>query len=146
MPTAGRLAGAVAFLILGLVLAYLCIPNFEEGQVPGWWLPMCGAIGVWAGWVVVGPRTGNGFSTGLGNGWTGVAAVIFWAIFLYSFFEMIKKSMRNSYDGPMEAVVNVFELMYQNVMQIGTVEIGIAALAGGAVAGLFAEFFGKRYT
>lgn len=146
MPTAGRLAGAVAFLILGLVLAYLSTSNFEEGKVPGWWLPLCGAIGVWTGWVPVGKRTGLGFSAGISNGLTGVVALVFWAMFLLSFFEMIKKSMRNSYDGPVDAVINVFELMYKNALELVDMKMVIAIVVGGVIAGLFAEFFGKRFT
>lgn len=146
MPTAGRLAGAVAFLLLGLYLAYIATPNFEEGKVPGWWLPLAAAAGVWTGWVVVGPRTGRGFSSGISNGLTGVVALVFWIMFLFSFFEMIKKSMRNSYDGPMDAVVNVFELLAKNALQLFDVNLLISILVGGILAGLFAEYFGKKYT
>lgn len=146
MPTAGRLAGAVAFIILGLYLAYIAMPNFEEGKVPSWWLPLAGATGLWTGWVVVGKRTGNGWSSGIGNGVTGTVALVFWVLLLYSFFEMIKKSMRNSYDGPMDAIMNVFELMYRNALQLFNAEIGIAMVVGGVIAGLFSEYFGKKFT
>jgi len=146
MPTAGRLAGAVAFVILGVYLAYIAMPRFDEGTVPVWWLPLAGAAGIWTGWVVVGTRTGNGWAAGIGNGITGVVALVFWIMFFYSFFEMIKKSMRNSYDGPMDAVMNVFELMYRNAIQLFSIEMGISIVVGGLIAGLFSEFFGKRYT
>jgi len=146
MPTAGRLAGAVAFLILGLCLAYLAVGNFDEGTVPGWWFPLAGIAGIWTGWVVVGSRTGHGWAAGLGNGITGVVALVFWIMMIFSFLEMIKKSMRNSYDGPMDALVNVFELMYTNGRQLFDMNILITIVVGGIIAGLFSEFFGKRYT
>ena len=145
MPTAGRLAGAISFLILGLALAFIAMPLFEEGKMPSWWFPLAGAAGLWTGWVVVGTRTGNGWAAGIGNGITGVVALVFWIMFLFSFFEMIKKSMRNSYDGPMDAVMNVFELMYKNAIQLFNIEMGIAMVVGGLLAGLFSEFFGKRF-
>jgi len=52
---------------------------------------------------------------------------------------------RNSYDGPMDAVMNVFELMYKNAIQLFNIEMGIAMVVGGLLAGLFSEFFGKRF-
>ena len=107
---------------------------------------MAGATGLWTGWVVVGTRTGNGWAAGIGNGLTGIVAFVFWTMFLYSFFEMIKKSMRNSYDGPMDAIMNVFELMYRNAIQLFNAELAIAMVVGGVIAGLFAEYFGKKYT
>jgi len=77
---------------------------------------------------------------------TGTVALVFWVLLLYSFFEMIKKSMRNSYDGPMDAIMNVFELMYRNALQLFNAEIGIAMVVGGVIAGLFSEYFGKKFT
>ena len=144
MPTAGRLFAAIAFAVIGAYFAFRIAPLFDEGQEPGFWYPLCVLAGVWSGWVVVGKRAGSGYSAAIGNGLTGIVAQFFWIIFLVSFFDMIQKSMRRSYDGPVEAIVNVFQLGMDYVLEMGSIELGLTALAAGAVGGLFAEFFALR--
>lgn len=145
MPTAGRLAGAIALAALGGYIAYLLVPSFDEGTMPSFWFPLCVGAGIWAGWVVIGKRTGRGYSAGVGNGITGTLAMIFWVVFIVAFIEMIRKSMRRSYDGPVEAVVNVFEIMLEYAQQMYTSEVALVLAIGAVVAGLFSEFFGKRF-
>ena len=144
MPTAGRLFAAIAFAIIGGYFAYRISPLFDEGQEPSFWYPLCVLAGVWAGWVVVGKRAGRGYSAAISNGLTGVAAQFFWIIFIVAFFDMINKSMRRSYDGPVEAVVNVFQLGMEYVMEMGSIELGLMALGAGAAGGVFAEYFAQR--
>jgi len=145
MPTAGRLVAAITLAILGGYTAFLIFPNFDEGSVPSYLYPLCVGAGIWAGWVVIGKRAGNGYSSGIGNGITGTLAMVFWILFLMSFADMISKSMRRSYDGPVEAVVNVFEIMLEYAQELYTYEL-VLVLAGGAiVVGLITEFFAKRY-
>ncbi len=145
MPTAGRLIGALCFAILGLLIAILTVPLFEEGKSPGFWFPLCFLAGVWAGWVVVGPKTGGGFSASVGISLTGVAIQVFWILFLMSGYDMIRKSMRRAYDGPVEAVINIFEIGGTYAIQFATFEVIATVLVGGVVAGLFTEFFSRIY-
>lgn len=145
MPTAGRLAAAIALGALGGYLAFLLFPLFDEGTAPTFLYPLSIGAGIWAGWVVIGKRAGRGYNAAIGNGITGMLAMVFWIMFVMSFADMIKKSMRRSYDGPVEAVVNVFEIMIDYAGTLYTNEVAMV-LAGGAIAaGLFSEFFAKRY-
>lgn len=105
MPTFGRLIEAICFAALGTYLATITTPPFEEGTVPWFWMPLCVATGLWGGWVVVKKHAGHGVSSGVGNGTTGVVAKVFWIIELYSFYEMIVRSMRKTYDGPLKAIM-----------------------------------------
>jgi len=66
-------------------------------------------------------------------------------LFLFSFHEMVKKSLRKSYDGPVEAVVNVFEIMLEWAQVFAVQELGIVIAVGSALAGLITEFVGKRW-
>jgi ABC-type antimicrobial peptide transport system permease subunit len=144
MPTAGRLAASVAFMILGGYLAYLSIPLFDEGTAPGYWYPLSVAAGAVTGWIMVGARAGRGYSSAVGNGLTGVAAMIFWILFILCFVIMIGKSMRRNYDGPVEAVVNVFELILNEGQKLASAEVIGTALLGAVIAGIFAEFIARR--
>ena len=145
MPTMGRLVGAILFAILGYYLAMTMAPLFEEGRVPGFWYPMCVVIGIWAGWFVVGRKAGLGYRAGIGIGLTGVAAQLFWMLFILSFGDMLTKSMRRSYDGPVEAIVNVFEIVVEYVVQFATYDVVVATIGGAIICGLITEFFGRRY-
>ena len=144
MPTAGRLFAAIAFAVLGAYLALIVSPLFQEGKQPSYWWPLCVATGVWSGCVVVGKRAGRGWSAAIGNGLTGVFALLFWVLFIISSADMIAKSLRRLYDGPVEAVVNVFQIIMDYVLEFGSVELAIQLLIGGAIGGLFAEFFARR--
>ncbi|SEW11736.1 hypothetical protein SAMN04488515_1137 [Cognatiyoonia koreensis] len=145
MPTAGRLTAAIAFAVIGGYIATLISPLFEDGKQPSWWYPLCVLSGLWAGWVVVGKRAGRGYSSAVGNGITGVIAQCFWIIFLMSFADMIKKSLRKSYDGPVEAVVNVFEIMAEYGFAFWSPTLAGIIIGCGVAGGLFAEFFAKRF-
>lgn len=145
MPTAGRLIGALTFAVLGAYLAFETVPLFEEGKSPGFWYPLCMLAGVWAGWTIVGRRAGQGYSSSVGLSLTGVAAQSFWVLFLLSGYEMIGKSMRRSYDGPVEAVINVFEIGGEYAIRFATIEVITVLIAGALMAGMFTEFFARRY-
>ncbi len=145
MPTAGRLTAALALAILGAYIAYLTVPLFDEGGVPSFWWPLCIAAGAWSGWVVMGKRAGRGYSAAVGNGFTGVAALVFWVLFLTAGAAMLEKSMRRSYDGPMEAVIDVFQLMWEFVQQFATQDVGVALVVGAIASAFFSEFYAKRF-
>lgn len=145
MPTAGRLTAAIAFAVIGGYIATLISPLFEEGKQPSWWYPLCVLTGVWAGWVVVGKRAGHGYPAGFGNGITGIVAQVFWILFIMAFADMINKSLRKAYDGPVEAVVSVFELMSELALAFWSPTLIAIMLGCGVAGGLFAEFFAKRF-
>ena len=145
MPTAGRLIGALSFAMLGAYLAFVTGPLFEEGKTPGYWFPLCIVAGVWAGWTIVGRSSGNGYSSSVGLSLTGVVAQAFWALFIHAGIEMIGKSMRRSYDGPVEAVINVFEIAGGYAMRFATMDVLTTMVVGALAAGMFTEFFARRY-
>ena len=144
MPTAARLIAAFCIAALGLVFAFLTIPFFTESRPPSYWFPLNGIVGVLVGWKVMGSRAGRGMMAGIGNGITGAVALLFWVLFALSFAEMIKKSMRHAYDGPVEAVVGVFELMGDYVVRFADVQLGTVLLIGALLSGFLVEFIGGR--
>ncbi len=145
MPTAGRLAGAVFYGLLAGLLAFLAAPFFGDPGVPKLWYPLCGIVGVLTGWIVVGPRTGQGTAVAFGTGLTGAASIAFWVFFLLSGNEMIRMSMRGRYDGPMEAVIGIFSFMVDYAVQFTDPVVLVVWLGGGVIAGLATDAFGKRY-
>ncbi len=145
MPTAGRLAGALAFLIYGWYIGIALGPFFPEGNPPDFIIPMSIIVGILCGWMIVGTRADKGYVAAVGHGLTGAFAFIFWIIFLVSFYNMIRKSLRRLYDGPMDAVVDVFALMVKFGNDLLDVNLIIAVASGGIICAFLAEYFAKRY-
>lgn len=145
MPTAGRLAGALAFLIYGWYVGGLLGPFFPEGKPPGFLIPLCIFIGIICGWKVVGSRAKRGYQAAIGNGLTGAFAFSFWVIFIVSFNQMIQKALRRLYDGPMEGIVDIFALMVDLSRMLLDVNLIVTIFVGGIIGGLITEYFAKRY-
>ncbi|MEO1638224.1 MAG: TrgA family protein [Pseudomonadota bacterium] len=145
MPTAARLAGAVAFALFAWYLAGITIPFFPESNAPDYWIPAAAAVGLVIGWTICGKNVGQGYNPAIGIGLTCGAAMAFVMVFILAFNQMVQNSLRLRYDGPMEAVVDIFGQMlefgeyFYDWSLIGTV------LIGGVVCAWFAEFFGQRY-
>ncbi len=144
MPTAARMTAAILFGLLALAFAVEAGPYFPEAKEPQYWLYLNGAAGAVVGWMLCGTKAGNGYRPGLANGITTIVATLFAVFFIMSFVDMIKKSLRRSYDGPVEAVVNVFEIMLEWVPTFLVQDLGVLIFGGAIMAGLITEFVGKR--
>lgn len=145
MPTAGKLTAAVLFMALAFYITTLCAPIFPEGTAPKFLYEINVGAGLLMGWIVAGSRAGTGYNAAIGYGITTVAAIAFWGLFGNSFVEMIDRSLNHRYDGPMEAVVSVFQLGIDTGALLGTPEVVGTFLAGGIIAGLLTDFIGQRF-
>lgn len=145
MPTAGRLAGAIAYAIYGWYVGIILIPFFPEGVAPAFLIPLCIAIGVICGWKIVGARANRGYYAAIGHGLTGAFALSFWVIFLVSFHRMIRNALRRFYDGTMEAIVDVFSQMLDFGQVLLDVNFIASVAIGGIIGAWVAEYFAKRY-
>lgn len=144
MPTAAKLTALIVFAILGYFIFAVMVPLFDEAVVPRFLLPVCVGVGAWSGWVFCGAKTMD-IRSGIGTGMTAMAAMVFGILFIMSFVQMIHLSLRRRYDGPMEAIVDVFNLMYDNLLIFGTQTMGLTLLVGGLIAGLVTGIIGKKY-
>ncbi|WP_457649393.1 TrgA family protein [Profundibacter sp.] len=145
MPSAIRLAGLVVFAAMGWVISEMIIPLMPEGTNPGAFSIYNAILGAILGWVMMKPAVTRSPSGPLGAGITTAVALVFWGLFFYSLIEMIKQSMRMRYDGPVEAVVNIFQIMMEYGVMIATPAIIITALVFGAVGGIFCGAVAKRW-
>jgi len=145
MPTAGRLAGAVIFALFGWYLAGLTIPFFPEGKAPDYWLPASSAISLFLGWRLCGARAGRGYNQAIGVGLTTSFTIGFSLIFVLAFNQMMNNAFRLRYDGPMEAIVDVFSLMLDFGPLFYDSTLIITLLAGGVICAWVVEYFGQRF-
>lgn len=145
MPTAARLVTALALAAVAWIGSDMFRPLMPPDTAFGWFNWVNAAVGLVCGWQVVGARLGRGWLEGGSAGLTGLGALIFWALFLHSLNEMLKRALENRYDGPLEGLVAIFELGYgyATVMLDGSL---LGWLVGGAVAtGLIGEWVARRW-
>jgi hypothetical protein len=144
MPTASRLVAALDFGALGYVIYITMLEIYADETVPVYLLPLCCVAGLWAGWVICGKHALY-ITSGIGAGYSAIVCQAFLILFIMSFVIMIERSLRRRYDGPMEAIVDTFTLMFENGLSFGTPEMGIILLVGGFVSGAAAGIAGRRF-
>lgn len=146
MPTAAKLIAAVLFGTLAWFASDLVKPLLPEGSQVGMLSPINALFGVIMGWRVMGRRAGDGMVAAMGYGLTTIVAVAFWSILLWAGYEMLKRSVRMYYDGPVEALQEMASFMLEYAQLIATGEILGALIVGSIVAGWLTEFFSRRWS
>ncbi len=146
MPTMGRLVGAILFAGLAWYTSLLIIPLFPVGTNLGLFQEVNTFFGLIAGWTVAGPRAGLGYVAAFSYGLTALVAMVVMALFFNSSVVMVEQSLRKRYDGPGEAVTDVFQMFVDHAIMMATPEIIGRLLIGGIVGGLVTEFFGRRFS
>lgn len=145
MPTAAKLAGALACGLWGWYVAVLATPFFFDGVPPISFLPASILIGLYLGWAYVGRRVGQGYIRAIGHGITAAVAFAFLSLFVVSFSIMITRAMRLQYDGPMDGLVSVFGIMISESPRFVDINLILTILLGAVICAWIAEFIGKRY-
>jgi hypothetical protein len=148
MPTAARLVAAIALAALGWFASELIKPLIEAqtGRTEfGAFSAINLVIGAVCGWIVIGKRAGRGYSAAIGNGITGTAALVFWGLFVQAVAEMVRLSLARRYDGPIEAIAAVFELIVDYGAYLLETQVLVALFAGAIVAGVSSEYAARRW-
>ncbi len=145
MPTAAKLAAAALFAILGWIVANAHVPALGEGVDAGLFREGVALIGVIVGWRVMGPVAGKGYGAAIGSGMKTALVLAFFGLLVFSIYEMIQLSMKMRYDGPMDAVLDVFRLMLDQAQKMLTPTVIGSLFIGGAIAGLLTENASRRW-
>ncbi|NOC44895.1 MULTISPECIES: TrgA family protein [unclassified Ruegeria] len=145
MPTASRLVAAVCLVVLAFLVSGMVIENGEEGKDYGYFTYVNMALGAICGWKIMGKRAGRGWTAGINNGLTGVASLIFWALFVQGCYRMFDLAMRNRYGGPFEAVMAIFSIGIDYGKQLIYPEILVTLAIGAVVAGLATEQASRKW-
>ncbi|GAA6187059.1 hypothetical protein NBRC116596_01220 [Litorivita sp. NS0012-18] len=145
MPTGAKLMAAICLAGLGWIVSNevrMLLP--DQGDF-GWFNVVNGVIGAACGWFILGTRAGQGRAGAIANGVTGVFMLVFWAIFVHAGNEMLRLSMRRRFDGPMEALAEMFQTAIEYALILAD-PLVIGTLAAGAViSGLLTEFTASRF-
>ncbi len=145
MPTAARLVAALCLAVVAFLVSSMIINNGEEGKDYGYFTVVNLVIAVACGWKIMGKRAGRGWTAGINNGLTGVASLVFWALFVQGCYEMFRLAMRNRYDGPFEALKAIFVIGVDYGRLLLVPEILITLAVGSVLAGLATEIASRRW-
>ena len=145
MPTAARLMAAVCLAVVGYIISRMVMPLMPESTDFGYFIPLNICLGLVVGWVVMGRRAGRGTTAAINNGLTGVFVLMLWGVGLQAINEMVRLAMRNRYDGPLEAIVAVFQIGAEFAVMIATGPIGLALLISAVVSGLLTEYASRHW-
>lgn len=139
MPTAARLIAALVLAVTAWIVSQTVKTHLPDGINFGWFDYVNVAIGAVSGWIVIGRRAGLGILPAIGHGLTGVAVLVFWAIFLQSTNEMLRLSLRRHYKGPVEALLDIFQIGAEYTKVLPYLDVAGALVLGGLIAGILSE-------
>lgn len=145
MPTAAKLFAALAFALLAFFAAEILKPHLPEGTQFGNFSFYCALIGFVVGWRIMGPAAGRGWWPSVNAGVRTAAATVAVALLIFSVYQMLVLAFRRSYDGPMDAVVGIFGVGVDYLMNLLAWDVIAVLVVGGALAGMMSEWAARRW-
>lgn len=145
MPTAAKLVAAICFAIVGWLGANAFVPLMGENAKFGALREISALIGLFVGWLVMGPRVGKSYVSASGSGLVTMVVLVFFALLTLSTYLMLQQTTKMVYDGPMNAVLGVFDFMVQTGRKMLVPPVMGLLVLGGVVGGVLAEAAGRRW-
>ena len=146
MPTTARLVAALFFAALGWFGADQVKPLLSPGTPTGLFGPVSAGFGLLVGWFFTGKRVGSGEGNRLGIGLTGAFLLAFWVLFTFSGYKMLQNSMRKYYDGPVEALQDMFSIAVDYIFIAAAPEVIATLVLGGLIGGWLAGWVARRWS
>lgn len=111
MPTGAKLIGAIIFCLTGALAAWIGVPGLPDGRQPGLLIPIAALTGIWFGWRLVGTHVGGTLRQAFVLSVRTVAMMLVATLFFIAGEEAYQRSIKLRYDGPVEAVTDIANLM-----------------------------------
>jgi hypothetical protein len=145
MPTGAKAMAAVGFAVVGFITAHTYVQNMAVPTDVGLLREMTALLGAIIGWRVMGNSVGKGYLRSIGAGWKTMIVLVFFALLSFGLYEMLQLSVRMRYDGPIEAILDVFQRMLDRSFPLASVPVLAVMLIGGGIAGLLTENASRRW-
>ncbi|MDJ0822329.1 MAG: TrgA family protein [Paracoccaceae bacterium] len=145
MPTAAKLIAGLCLAALAFATSELIKTLLPASTDFGIFSLLNTGIGFVCGWLIIGGRAGRGMSAAISNGFTGTVALVFWGLFIQAINEMTGLAMRHRYDGPVEALAAVFEILIEFGQQMIDPRVILLLLVGSIVSGVLTELAAGRW-
>ena len=145
MPTAAKLVAALAFAVLGYLAAEVFKDSMPERTVWGYFNPISAVIGLMCGWGVMGDLVGRGYQAAMGFGLRTMVQAVLLVVVVFSIYEAVLRSTKLRYDGPMEAVLGMFQFALEYLGKMATPPMIGTLLLGGILGGVAAEWASRKW-
>lgn len=145
MPTGAKLVAAVCFAVVGWIMSNYYAMNMPDASAAGPMREWAALIGAIIGWMVMGPSVGRGYVEAAGSGIKTAVVLAVAALFLLALREMLDNSVKMRYDGALDAILDVFQVMARRSEALLSLGVFGTILFGGIVGGLLAENAGRRW-
>ncbi|MEL6207135.1 MAG: TrgA family protein [Pseudomonadota bacterium] len=146
MPTAARLFAAAGFATMAFFATELYKPLLPEGTQMDMFTPVNVIVGALCGWLVMGRLAGTGYYAAAGSGVRTSAVMLFYVLFIWSFWEMFQRSIDLYYDGPVDALQQMMELGAEYfLLGLQDPQVPITVLIGGILAAFFSEWASQQW-
>ncbi len=146
MPTTARLVAAIIFAAIGWYSADLVKPLLPEGMAVGKFSPVSAGFGILVGWFFTGKRLHRGRENGIAIGLASSFLLVFWVLLAFSGQQMLRRSVRKLYDGPVEALQDMFGLAAEYLILAAIPSVIATLVIGGMVGGWITEQVAKRWS
>lgn len=145
MPTGAKLVAAACFAVVGWVMSNYYAMNMPDASAAGPMREWAALIGAIIGWMVMGPSVGRGYVEAAGSGIKTAVVLAVAALFLLALREMLDNSVKMRYDGALDAILDVFQVMARRSEALLSAGVFGTILFGGIVGGLLTENAGRRW-
>ena len=145
LPTGAKAMGAATFAVVGWLMANAYVPSMPEASAVGYFREMTALLGAIIGWRVMGRSVGKTYLDAIGSGWKTVIVLVFYALLLFSTYEMLLDSVKMIYEGPIEAIADVFNRMLKRSGGLLSTTVLAVAVIGGGIAGILTENANRRW-
>ncbi|SMR71700.1 hypothetical protein SAMN04488030_1030 [Aliiroseovarius halocynthiae] len=145
MPTAAKFISAVILAAIGWMCAEMVKPLMPEGSDPRYFSQTCAIAGWLVGWFYLGPRADRELGTMGSNAGTTTFVQVIFTLFIFSFVEMIERSLKKRYDGPIEGLQDIFVIGGEMMLEYTTAEIVAVAILGGFIASKVAFYAARKW-
>ncbi len=145
MPTGAKAMSAVAFAVVGWLIANAYVQNMPVVEAVGRVREIAALIGAIVGWRVMGPAVGKGYLESAAAGLKTVIVLVFFSLLVVGIYEMLQESMKMRYEGPLEAIVDIFGRMLERAPTLATSGVIGAMFLGGVIGGILAENANRRW-
>lgn len=146
MPTASKLAASLTFAVMAYFAAGVFATYLPEGMPMGKLREVSCLVAMCVAWLTIGSQKPQGhYGLAFGVGLRTAAVITFAVTLIFSIYLMVRLAMRMRYDGPVDAVLGVFELMLEQAQMMGHVDFLLTLFGLGGLAGIVTEWTGRRW-
>jgi len=136
---------AFCFAVVGWITAHVYVQNMPYETSVGSLREFTALLGAITGWRVMGPSVGKGYFAAIGSGWKTMIVLVIFTLLMIGIFEMLMLSVQMRYDGPIEAILDVFQRMLDRSFPLVTLPVLTVMVIGGGIAGMLTENASRRW-